>query len=201
MIRGQILVAWGPFPLPRLDKALEDQIMEEIVNPVVRGMAAEDTPYRGVLYVGLMLTEDGPQVIEFNCRFGDPEAQAILPRLKTDIVSAMMATTTSSLNHFDMRWDQRYAVTVVMANKGYPGKYEKGSVIQNLEMVEQTADCYVFHAGTARANNGDLIAVGGRVLAVTALGDDPANARKNAYELVAKINWDNSFYRSDIAKI
>ena len=107
---------------PRHDKALEDQIMAEIVNPVVRGMADEGTPYRGVLYVGLMLTEDGPQVIEFNCRFGDPEAQAILPRLKTDIVSAMMATTTASLHHFDMRWDQRNAVTVVMANKGYPGK-------------------------------------------------------------------------------
>ena len=188
-------------PSPRLNKALEDQIMATIVNPVVRGMAAEGTPYRGVLYVGLMLTEDGPQVIEFNCRFGDPEAQAILPRLKTDIVSAMMATTTASLHHFDMRWDQRTAVTVVMANKGYPGNYEKGSVIRNLEMVEQTADCYVFHAGTARANNGDLIAVGGRVLAVTALGDDPASARKNAYGGVVKIDWDNGFYRSDIAKI
>ena len=188
-------------PSPRLDKALEDQVMAEIVYPVVRGMAAEGTPYRGVLYVGLMLTEDGPQVIEFNCRFGDPEAQAILPRLKTDIVSALMATTTASLHHFDMRWDRRSAVTVVMANKGYPGIYEKGSVIRNLEAVEQTIDCYVFHAGTARASNGDLIAVGGRVLAVTALGDDLASARKDAYKGVAKIDWDNGFYRSDIAKI
>ncbi len=188
-------------PSPRLDTALEDQIMAEIVNPVVRGMADEDTPYRGVLYVGLMLTEDGPQVIEFNCRFGDPEAQAILPRLKTDIVSAMMATTTASLHHFDMRWDQRSTVTIVMASKGYPGNYEKGSVIRNLEVVEQNADCFIFHAGTARAKNDDLIAVGGRVLAVTALGDDLASARKNAYEGVAKIDWDNSFYRGDIAKI
>ena len=188
-------------PSPRLNKALEDQIMAEIVNPVSRGMAAEGTPYCGVLYVGLMLTEDGPQVIEFNCRFGDPEAQAILPRLRTDVVSAMMATTTAGLHHFDMRWDQRSAVTVVMANKGYPAKYEKGSVIRNLDVVEQTADCYVFHAGTERTNNGDLIAVGGRVLAVTALGVNPENARKNAYEGVAKIDWDNGFYRSDIAKI
>ncbi len=187
-------------PSPSLDKTLEDQVMAEIVNPVVRGMAAEDTPYRGVLYVGLMLTKNGPQVIEFNCRLGDPEAQAILPRLKTDIVSAMMATATASLHHFDMRWDQRPAVTVVMANKGYPGNYEKGGVIRNLEVAEQTDDCYVFHAGTARANNGDLIAVGGRVLAVTALGDDTASARKNAYEVVTKIDWDNNFYRSDIAK-
>jgi len=187
-------------PSPRLDKALEDQVMNQIVNPVVRGMATEGTPYKGVLYVGLMLTEDGPQVIEFNCRFGDPEAQVILPRLKTDIVSAMLATTTASLHHFDMRWDQRAAVTVVMACKGYPGSYETGSVIRNHEAAEHNADCYVFHAGTARADNGDLIAVGGRVLAVTALGDDAASARKSAYEGVAKIDWDNGFYRSDIAK-
>jgi phosphoribosylamine--glycine ligase len=188
-------------PSPRLDKALEDQVMAEIVDPVVRGMAAENTPYHGVLYVGLMLTEKGPQVIEFNCRFGDPEAQAILPRLKTDIVSAMMATTTASLHHFDMRWDQRSAVTVVMANKGYPGNYEKGDVIRNLEVAEQTYDCHVFHAGTARDNNGDLIAVGGRVLTVTALGDDTASARKDAYEVVTKIAWNTCFYRSDIGNV
>jgi phosphoribosylamine--glycine ligase len=113
----------------------------------------------------------------------------------------MLATTTVSLNHFDMRWDQRSAVTVVMANKGYPGSYEKGSIIRGLKAAEQTADCYVFHAGTARADNGDLIAVGGRVLAVTALGNDAASARKNAYEGVARIDWDNGFYRSDIAQI
>ena len=188
-------------PSPRLDKALEDQVMAEIVDPVVRGMAAENAPYHGVLYVGLMLTEKGPQVIEFNCRFGDPEAQAILPRLRTDIVSAMMATTTASLHHFDMRWDQRSAVTVVMANKGYPGNYEKGDVIRNLEVAERTDDCYVFHAGTARDNKGDVIAVGGRVLTVTALGDDTASARKVAYEVVTKIAWDTCLYRSDIGNV
>ena len=112
-----------------------------------------------------------------------------------------MATTTGSLHHFDMRWDRRFAVSVVMANKGYPENYEKGSIIRNLEVAEQTADCYVFHAGTARNSTGDLIAVGGRVLAVTALGDDLASARKDAYKGVAKIDWDNGFYRSDIAKI
>ena len=187
-------------PSPYLDKTLEDLVMDQIVRPVVRGMAAEGTPYRGVLYVGLMLTKDGPKVVEFNCRFGDPEAQAILPRLKTDIVSAMLATTTTSLHHFNMRWDQRSAVTVVMASKGYPGKHEKGSVIRNLEAVEQSANCYVFHAGTALADNGDLIAVGGRVLAITALGDDAVLARNNAYYGVAKIDWNRGFYRSDIAK-
>ncbi len=188
-------------PSPRLDKTLENIVMEQIVRPVVHGMAAEGTPYHGVLFVGLMLTEDGPKVIEFNCRFGDPEAQAILPRLKTDIVSAMLATTTASLHHFDMRLDQRSAVTIVMANKGYPGSYKKGSVIRNLKDAEQIAECYVFHAGTALADNGDLIAVGGRVLTVTALGNDVASARANAYNGVAKIDWDNGFYRNDIAKL
>jgi phosphoribosylamine--glycine ligase len=174
--------------------------MQEVVGPVVRGMAAEGTPYRGVLYVGLMLTKDGPQVIEFNCRFGDPEAQVILPRLRTDLVSAMLATTNASLHHFDMRWDPRAAVTVVMASKGYPGGYEKGSVIRAIDAAETVPDCNVFHAGTARADNGDLIAVGGRVLAVTALGDDAETARRNAYAGVAKIDWQGGFYRSDIAK-
>ena len=187
-------------PAPRLDKALEEQVMQEVVEPVVHGMAAEGTPYRGVLYVGLMLTKDGPQVIEFNCRFGDPEAQVILPRLRTDLVSAMLATTNASLHHFDMRWDPRAAVTVVMASKGYPGSYEKGSVIRAIDAAETVPDCNVFHAGTALAENGDLFAVGGRVLAVTALGDDAETARRNAYAGVAKIDWQGGFYRSDIAK-
>ncbi len=188
-------------PSPRLDKALEADIMERIVTPVVRGMAAEGTPYRGVLYVGLMLTDDGPQVIEFNCRFGDPEAQVILPRLKTDIVSAMLATTTNSLGHFDMRWDSQSAVTIVMASKGYPGSYEKGSRIKNINAAENGIDRIVFHAGTGLDGDGNLIAIGGRVLAVTALGVDAATARNNAYDSLAKIDWPGGFYRSDIAKI
>ena len=187
-------------PSPLLNEALEHQVMEQIVKPVVQGMASEGHPYHGVLYVGLMLTSDGPQVIEFNCRFGDPEAQAILPRLKTDIVSAMLATTSASLHHFDMRWDQRFAVTVVMANKGYPRSYEKGSIIRDLEAAEQDTDCYVFQAGTERAENGDLIAVGGRVLALTALGHDIASARKKAYEGISRVEWGNGYYRNDIAR-
>lgn len=188
-------------PSPRLDAALEADIMARIVKPVAAGMAAEGTPYRGVLYVGLMLTADGPQVIEFNCRFGDPEAQVILPRLKTDIVSAMLATTTQSLGHFDMRWDSRAAVTVVMASKGYPGSYKTGSVIGNLDAAENGVDRIVFHAGTGRDAAGRLIATGGRVLAVTALGEDAATARQNAYDSVAKIDWPDGFYRSDIARL
>jgi len=187
-------------PSPRLDTALESQIMEQIVTPVVEGMAAEGNAYSGVLYVGLMLTEDGPQVIEFNCRFGDPEAQVILPRLRTDIVSAMLATTTKSLGHFDMRWDPRSAVTVVMANKGYPGHYEKGSPITIPDGVANDLDRLIFHAGTGLDAQGKLIATGGRVLAVTALGDDASSARQNAYDTLSLIDWKNGFYRRDIAE-
>ncbi|MEE3092047.1 MAG: phosphoribosylamine--glycine ligase, partial [Pseudomonadota bacterium] len=116
-------------PSPRLTDALQQQVMDEIVRPLARGMADEGTPYRGILYVGLMLTADGPQVIEFNCRLGDPEAQVILPRLRSDLVAAMLATVEGTLGHVSLRWDNRSAVTVVMAAEGYPGAYEKGSVI------------------------------------------------------------------------
>lgn len=186
-------------PSPRLDDALIEQVMDSVVRPLARGMADEGIPYRGVLYVGLMLTATGPQVIEFNCRFGDPEAQVILPRLKTDIISAMLAATDGGLGHFDMRWDDANAVTVVMATKGYPGAYDKGSAINNSESDDP--DCIVFHAGTARDSNGQLIAAGGRVLAVTGMGDDAATARQKAYDAVDKIDWPEGFYRSDIAAI
>jgi phosphoribosylamine--glycine ligase len=186
-------------PAPRLTHALENEVMERVVKPVARGMHSEGTPYRGILYVGLMLTDSGPQVIEFNCRFGDPEAQVILPRLRTDIVSAMLATINNSLGHFDMRWDSRHAVTVVMANQGYPGAYKKGSVIKNIEAADNQTDQLVFHAGTASDANGQLTAVGGRVLAVTGLGDSQDAARATAYEAVAKIDWPEGFYRRDIA--
>ena len=186
-------------PAPRLSVALENEVMEQVVKPVARGMHDEGTPYRGVLYVGLMLTETGPHVIEFNCRFGDPEAQVILPRLRTDIVSAMLATINNSLGHFDMRWDSRHAVTVVMANQGYPGTYNKGSAIKNIAAADNQNDQLVFHAGTALDANGQVTAVGGRVLAVTGLGDTAEAARAKAYDAVAQIDWPEGFYRRDIA--
>ena len=186
-------------PAPRLSPELENEVMERIVRPVARGMAGEGMPYRGVLYVGLMLTADGPQVIEFNCRFGDPEAQVILPRLRTDIVSAMLATTNNSLAHFDMRWDSRSAVTVVIANQGYPGAYSKGSAIKNIEAADNQNDQFVFHAGTALDASGQLVASGGRVSAVTGLADSAATARARAYDAIAKIDWPEGFYRRDIA--
>jgi len=193
-------------PSPRLDDDLVEQIMRETVRPLAKGMDDEGYPYRGILYVGIMLTETGPQVIEFNCRFGDPEAQVIIPRMKGDLVSAILATIDGGLDHFALRWDPRSAVTVVMASNGYPGAYEKGSVITGIDRADARPDTIVFHAGTTNPDgdtngetNGEWLAVGGRVLAVTALGDTPQQARRNAYDAVGDINWPGGFYRSDIA--
>ena len=186
-------------PSPRLTNALQQQVMDEIVRPLARGMADEGTPYRGILYVGLMLTGDGPQVIEFNCRLGDPEAQVILPRLRSDLVAAMLATVEGTLGHVSLRWDERSAVTVVMAAKGYPGDYEKGSVISGTKAAETSEDVMLFHAGTKIDEAGTVTAHGGRVLAVTGLGDDAGAARSNAYAAVDTIDWPGGFCRRDIA--
>ena len=185
-------------PAPRLSEALRDQVMEEMVLPLARGMAEDGTPYRGILYVGLMLTEDGPQVIEFNCRLGDPEAQVILPRLRSDLVAIMLATVEGTLSHVSLRWDDRSAVTVVMAAEGYPGAYEKGSLISGTDAVE-SPDVILFHAGTTIDADGTLRANGGRVLAVTGLGADVTAARDTSYGAVRAIDWPQGFYRSDIA--
>ena len=186
-------------PSPRLTDALQQQVMDEIVRPLARGMADEGTPYRGILYVGLMLTGDGPQVIEFNCRLGDPEAQVILPRLRSDLVAAMLATVEGTLGHVSLRWDERSAVTVVMAADGYPGAYEKGSVISGTKAAETSEDVMLFHAGTKIDGAGTVTAHGGRVLAVTGLGDDAGAARSNAYAAVDTIDWPGGFCRRDIA--
>jgi phosphoribosylamine--glycine ligase len=162
-------------------------------------MTDEGMPYRGILYAGLMLTDKGPQVIEFNCRFGDPEAQVILPRLQSDLLSAIYTTTEGGLQNFAMQFAQDSAVTVVMAAKGYPGSYDKGSVITGAETLESASGCLVFHAGTATDEDGQIIANGGRVLCVTALGTSVEQARTKAYQGVAEIKWDAGFTRSDIA--
>ena len=186
-------------PAPRLDEALQQQVMDQIVQPLASGLAAEGTPYRGILYVGLMLTATGPQVIEFNCRFGDPEAQVILPRLRSDIVTAMLATVEGTLANLSLRWTSTHAVTVVMATRGYPEHYEKGSTITGLVEAERTEGAILFHAGTKIDDEGQVTAHGGRVLAVTGLGDSPASARATAYEAVDCIDWPEGFFRKDIA--
>ena len=185
-------------PAPRLTADLTAQVMDQVVKPLARGMADEGTPYRGILYVGLMLTADGPQVIEFNCRLGDPEAQVILPRLRSDIVAVMLATVEGTLGHVSLRWDDRSAVTVVMAAEGYPGTYDKGSAIGGTDAVE-TEDVILFHAGTKIDADGTLRAHGGRVLAVTGLGADVTAARNASYDAIKAISWPQGFYRRDIA--
>ena len=185
-------------PSPLETDTLISQIMTSVIMPVCEGMKAENMPYKGVLYVGLMLTDDGPKVIEYNCRFGDPEAQVIIPRMMTDLVSAMMTLYESGLGHFNLRLSTSTAITVVMASKGYPGAYEKGSRISNIGLAEQTG-CIVFHAGTAQDDTGQLMASGGRVLAVTAIDENPKIARQTAYQGVAAIDWAEGFYRTDIA--
>ena len=186
-------------PAPRLTDDLQAQVMNEVVKPLAAGMAAEGTPYRGILYVGLMLTDSGPQVIEFNCRLGDPEAQVILPRLRSDIVAAMLGTIEGSLGHLSLRWDDAAAVTVVMATNGYPGAYEKGSIIGGTDSAAARDDVILFHAGTTIDPDGTVRAAGGRVLAVTGLGADIAMAREAAYDGVTAIDWPGGFYRRDIA--
>jgi len=186
-------------PTPLVDDAMTQRIMREIVEPTATGMAAEGMPFRGVLFVGLMIDPDkGPRVVEYNVRFGDPECQALMMRLMSDLLPALIATADGTLAHMALRWHAETAMTVVMASKGYPGSYEKGSVILGVENVAEGSDAMIFHAGTDRRADGALIASGGRVLAITALGEDVRTARDRAYARIQGIDWPAGFCRSDI---
>lgn len=184
-------------PAPVVDAALHDRIMREIIEPTVEAMAKEGHPYKGVLYAGLMITETGPSLIEYNCRFGDPECQVLMMRLKSDLVPALLASVDSVLDNFDLRWKDGAALTVVMAAKGYPGTYEKGTEIKGLDQAGAEADVEIFHAGTTR-DDGRILATGGRVLNVTALGASVTEARDRAYAAIDKIDWPGGFCRRDI---
>jgi len=184
-------------PAPVVTNAVHDLIMETVMEPAVKGMAAEGRLYKGVLYAGLMLTEGKPKVLEFNARFGDPETQAVIPRLKSDIVPVMQACIDGTLDKVQLEWAEGPAVCVVMASGGYPAKYEKGKVISGLKAAGAMENVIVFHAGTARKGD-DVVTNGGRVLGVTALGDDIEDAIKNAYEAVDKISFENAYFRRDI---
>jgi phosphoribosylamine--glycine ligase len=170
----------------------------EVMLPLLNGLRESGVIFRGLLFPGLMITADGPRVLEFNCRFGDPETQAILPRLKSDLLPLLEGTIDGDLDRATIEWDQRPAVTVVMASGGYPGKYETGKTISGLERVA-SQDVQIFHAGTRREKNGEVVTSGGRVLAVTALGETVEAARTRAYEAVSKIDFENCHYRRDIA--
>ena len=184
-------------PAPVLTALLEGEVIERIIAPTVRAMANEGMPYSGVLYAGLMLTAEGPRLIEYNARFGDPETQVLMPRLKSDIVPLLLASADGALAHVDARWDERAALTVVVASEGYPGPVTKGAVIRHIEAAEKTG-AIVFHAGTARNTAGQIVANGGRVLNVTALGATVTAAQTAAYAAVAQIDWPEGFCRRDI---
>jgi phosphoribosylamine--glycine ligase len=188
-------------PAPLATPKLRDEIAETVLVPTVHAMKRRRSPFRGVLYAGLMVTGQGPRVLEFNCRFGDPETQPLLMRLRTDLLDLLEAVIEDRLAEFPeerLAWDPRPAVCVVMASQGYPGPYTRGKVISGLEEVARMPDVKVFHAGTALENN-LVVTDGGRVLGVTALGDTLADARRRAYEAVAKISFPGAFYRTDIA--
>ncbi len=185
-------------PAPIVSDKLMDQIVREILVPTVDGMNRNGTPYRGILYAGVMITQGGPRVLEFNCRFGDPETQPILTRLKSDLLEAMLATCEGRLDKITLQWDSRPAVCVVMASGGYPNDYEKGKVITGIDEAESDKDVMVFHAGTAQ-KDGNIVTTGGRVLGVTGLGNTIADAKAKAYQAVEKIKFEKAYYRTDIA--
>jgi phosphoribosylamine--glycine ligase len=184
-------------PAPVVTDAVYERIMDEVIMPTVRGMAAEGLPYTGFLYAGLMIMPDGtPKVIEYNCRFGDPETQPIMLRMQSDLVAHCMAALEGRLNNETAHWDPRCSVGVVLAAGGYPGNYSKGDVISGLP-EDEAAGRKVFHAGTA-LKDGKVVTAGGRVLCATALGDTVADAQVAAYRLARQIAWNGMFYRHDI---
>ena len=186
-------------PSAWLDEGMRRSLAATVVEPTIRGLAAEGRPFRGVLFVGLMLTREGPKVLEYNARFGDPETQVLLPRLDGDWLSLLEATAAGDLRGIEPRWRPDAAVCVVMAAGGYPESVVKGAPIEGIENAERLEDVLVFHAGTERDASGRVVTAGGRVLGVTALGRDVAAARARAYEAVGRIRWDGEHHRSDIA--
>ena len=180
-----------------LTEKLYKTIENRIIDPVIRGMQKSGTPFKGVLYAGLMITFDGPMVLEFNVRFGDPETQAILPRMKSDIVELMLASCDGQVGNVKLEWDKRSCVCVVMSSGGYPGEYEKGKEISGLKDAEKIKDTVVFHAGTKK-EDGKIVTSGGRVLGVTSLGNGIEKAIEQVYNAVDKINFERCFFRRDI---
>jgi phosphoribosylamine--glycine ligase len=186
-------------PANNWSKKLQSQFETEIMQPLLHGLLQEGITFRGLLYPGLIITGKGARVLEFNCRFGDPETQALLPRMKSDLLPLLEATIDGNLSKCAIEWDTRAAVTVVLASAGYPGKYEIGKTISGLDDAAKLEDVQIFHAGTKRAN-GVVKTAGGRVLAVTALGPTLEAARARAYEAVSSIHFENCHYRRDIAQ-
>ena len=188
-------------PAPALNEELNKNIFDNIIMPTINGMKSDGIPYEGILYAGVMLTDQGPKVIEFNCRFGDPETQVVLPRLSTDLVEIVHNTVTNNLENTSIDLIDNTAITVVVASKGYPGTFKKGIELPSLNKFDKQDDILIFHSGTAKNENENLISSGGRVLSVTAIGDNVQDCRQKAYKAVEEINWNKGFYRRDIGKV
>jgi phosphoribosylamine---glycine ligase len=186
-------------PTPVVTPAMLRSIERDVLVPVVDGLIRDGIDYKGVLYAGLMLTTNGPKVLEFNCRFGDPETQPLMMRLKSDLAEVMLAVTDGKLDQVELNWDPRPAIAVVATSKGYPGKYSGGVPITGIEEASAMRDVKVFHSGTKKVE-GQLVTDGGRVLAVTALGDTIADAQLRAYQAMQKIHFDGMHYRRDIGR-
>ena len=188
-------------PAPALNEELNKNIFNNIIMPTINGMRSDGIPYEGILYAGVMLTDQGPKVIEFNCRFGDPETQVVLPRLSTDLVDIVHNTVTNNLENTPIELTDNTAITVVIASKGYPGTFKKGIELPSLNNLNKQDDILIFHSGTAKNDNENLISSGGRVFSVTAIGDNVQDCRQKAYKAVEEINWNKGFYRRDIGKV
>ncbi len=188
-------------PAPVMTPEMEERVLAEIIAPTVQAMKAEGQPYKGVLYAGLMITEDGPQLLEFNVRFGDPECQVLVVRLMSDLLPALIASADGVLANMDLRWHEDAALSVVMASKGYPGTYGKGAQIRGLEAAAALDNVVVFHAGTKAGAGGTVLADGGRVLNVTATAPTIAEARERAYAAIDLIDWPEGFCRRDIGRL
>jgi len=185
-------------PAPIITKELEKEILETIIKPTIKGLKHQGIKYKGILYAGLMINNNRPYVLEFNCRFGDPETQPVLSRLNSDLMDISLALTNEKLSEVEIKWKDDASVCVVLASKGYPGKYEKGKIIYGLDDVKEMKDVMVFHAGTT-FDNDHIVTNGGRVLGVTALGKDIKAAKEKAYEAIKKIHFEGMHYRKDIA--
>lgn len=185
-------------PADNWNSKLQAQFETNIMQPLLLALQGERADFRGLLYPGLIITSAGPHVLEFNCRFGDPETQALLPRMKSDLLPLLEATIDGTIDQCAIEWDTRASVTVVLASAGYPGKYETGKSISGLEKAVKLEDVQIFHAGTKRAD-GEVRTAGGRVLAVTALGSTIDDARQRAYRAASMITFENCYYRRDIA--
>jgi len=190
-------------PAPVVTGAVFKEIIDKIILPMIKGMAKEGKPYKGALYAGIMMTKEGPKALEFNARFGDPETQAIMPRLESDLVDLMMRSIEGRLENYSLNWDRRPCVSVVAASGGYPGNYEKGIEIKGVDLAKALKDVVIFHAGTKqgrRATDGSstFLTNGGRVLNVTALGSDIKDAINNCYTALGKVSFDRIHYRRDI---